>query len=486
MLITALPYSLADGLYQGYRFDGYIRVQPPDGPGGRLVPIPPAAAGHDQRVGGPRGVEIVEWHEDIDKSGGVLRRPGLDAMMGRVREGETDGIAIARLDRLSRAGVADALKLVQEIHDCGGSIAAIDLGIDPTTAFGEFGMTLMLALARMNRRNYVEMWEVSKANAIDRGAKISPTPYGYLRQPNGQLAPHPDGRHVQRAFELAASRGLEAAVAYLAAIHGDRKWTPGAVRRVLANRAYLGESRYGTRVNPTAHPPLVTRAVWEAAQTTPSRRRRPEAFPLTGLARCGTCGSRMVGGRSGTNRTAGDRGSVRTYRCSATLTQYQGVRCGRGAHILAERLETHVLAKGRMLLDAFAADVGGPDDQDLVLAERAVVEAEAELDAFAGDLALRRALGGRYHEHLAARVEAVDAAQAAYRELAQRSQAREMIFGAEIDLVGVAELLRSIGVSIVVEPGRAALGDRVRIEPADRDGPAGVASLHQLEERGLK
>ena len=433
-----------------------------------------------------RGVEIVAWHEDIDKSGGVLRRPGLDTLMDRIRQGETQGVAVARLDRLSRAGVADALRLVEAIHQAGGQIAAIELGIDPTTAFGEFGMTIMLALARMNRRNYVEMWEVSKSNAIDRGAKISPTPYGYVKAAGGALAPHPvTGQHVRRAFELAAGQGLEAAVAHLAATEGDREWTTRSVRRVLANRAYLGESRYGTQVNPSAHPPLVTRAVWEAAQTTPTGRRKAEAFPLTGLAKCGTCGSRMVGGRSGTNRHKGDRGSVRTYRCSATLTHYRGLRCERGAHILAGRLEAHVLDHGRMLLDAFAADIGSPDDQDLVLAERAIVEAEAELDAFAADLTLRRALGGRYHEHLAARVEAVDAAQSAYRELAQRSQAHEMIFGAEIDLVGLAELLRGIGFSILVEPGRAALGDRVRIEPADRDRPAGVASLHQLEERGL-
>jgi DNA invertase Pin-like site-specific DNA recombinase len=36
------------------------------------------------------------------------------------------------LDRLSRPGVADALRLVHQIAKAGGSIAALDLGLDPT------------------------------------------------------------------------------------------------------------------------------------------------------------------------------------------------------------------------------------------------------------------------------------------------------------------------------------------------------------------
>ena len=80
-----------------------------------------------------RGVEIAMIHEDLDQSGGKLHRPGLDALLARIRAGETDGVIVSKLDRLSRLGVADALRLVEEITDAGGSIAALDLGIDPTT-----------------------------------------------------------------------------------------------------------------------------------------------------------------------------------------------------------------------------------------------------------------------------------------------------------------------------------------------------------------
>ena len=41
--------------------------------------------------------------------------------------------------------------LVERIADAGGTVAAIDLGIDPTTPIGKFARTLMLALAEMER-----------------------------------------------------------------------------------------------------------------------------------------------------------------------------------------------------------------------------------------------------------------------------------------------------------------------------------------------
>ena len=83
---------------------------------------------------------------------------------------------------------------VLPITDAGGSIAAVDLGIDPTTPFGEFGMTIMLALARMERRRMSESWEEAKTRALDRGARMGPTPFGYERDSDGRLQPHPRRR----------------------------------------------------------------------------------------------------------------------------------------------------------------------------------------------------------------------------------------------------------------------------------------------------
>ena len=148
-------------------YQGYIRVSRVGGREGESFQSPTEQRKQIEGWAKLRSVEIDGWEEDIvDVSGGTLSRPGLDAILARIDAGEAEGVAVAKLDRLSRLGVADALKLVERITAAGGSIAAIDLGIDPATDFGEFGMTIMLALAHMERRRLKASWENARTNAV--------------------------------------------------------------------------------------------------------------------------------------------------------------------------------------------------------------------------------------------------------------------------------------------------------------------------------
>ena len=111
--------------------DGYIRVSQTRGREGDSFISPKVQRDRIQAWADMRGVKIGAWHEDLDQSGGKLHRPGLDAMLARIRTGQTGGLAVAHLDRLSRAGVADALRLVESVHEAGAKIAVVDLGIEP-------------------------------------------------------------------------------------------------------------------------------------------------------------------------------------------------------------------------------------------------------------------------------------------------------------------------------------------------------------------
>lgn len=450
------------------RYDAYVRVSRVAGREGASFISPAVQREAIYGWAKLRGVEIVQTHVDLDQSGGKLQRPGLDALMARIRAKEIDGLAVARLDRLSRAGVGSALRLVEEIHAAGAGLAVVDLGIDPTTAFGEFGMTLMLAIGRMEHRRFSESWQNAKLRATDRGAKIGPTPFGYERQDDGTLLPGKDGALVTEAFQVAAGRGLHDAATLLTQKSG-RMWTTSAARRIFANRTYLGESSLGDHVKADTHPALTTRAVWEAAQHGALSRRAAEAFPLSKLAVCGTCGAPMVAGRAGKG--------VRTYRCSHTLTQYAGERCPRGAHILAASLEEFVREQVRDAIGRPDLVVGETDSLALAATENTLDLAEMELDAFASDLTLRRALGARYHEHAQARVAAVERAREAYRAQAKRSLA-PMALPLPTMLDGppgeFGELLRSMLVSVVVQPGRGRVAERVTVVPFDADTPSRI------------
>ena len=259
----------------------------------------------------------MAWLEDLDVSGNAKapERPGLAAFMDTLREGETDGIVVARLDRLSRLGVADALALVESIQEAGGSIAALDLGIDPTTPFGEFAMTLMLGLARMERRRISDSWDIAKSRATDRGVKIGPTPFGYRRLDDARLEPDPVyGPVVSEAFRLAAQQGLDRPHGHRAEHGNGRTWTASTVRRFLTKRSYLGESNYGDLTNLDAHGPPA-----------PARRGRPHnPNPYLGGAGLSDVPALRFGDMRGVRQCA--RGCSGRQRRAARLSMLSGAR----------------------------------------------------------------------------------------------------------------------------------------------------------------
>src|ERR1017187_169820 len=209
------------------RLDAYVRVSRVLGREGESFQSPEQQRAAIESWAASRGVEILEWFTDLDQSGGTLKRPSLDAILARIRSGQSGGLAVARLDRLSRAGVGDALKLIEDIAEHGGPGAALDLGLDPSTPFGEFGLTIMLALARMERRRLMDSWDTSKANAVARGVHIGPTPVGYLFDEGGSLSLVPaTAPLVVRAFQLAAANGgAHAALAFVRSELPERSWS---------------------------------------------------------------------------------------------------------------------------------------------------------------------------------------------------------------------------------------------------------------------
>ncbi|MGE5143148.1 MAG: recombinase family protein [Acidobacteriota bacterium] len=448
--------------------DGYIRVSRVAGREGPAYISPSVQRDAIQRWADYRQVEIVAWHEDEDQSGGTQDRPGLRAAISRVEAKETDGIACWRLNRFAR-NVAGAIDDVKRIQAHGGHLAFVEEDIDPTGPFGSFILTILLAVATLERDNMIAGWDTAVRRAVERGVTTSPTPYGYIKGEDGRLLRDPIAApHLVEAFHLAAAQGVSAALQYLLANAPDsRRWTSATVRRMLGYRSYLGEVRRAKIVNPAAHEPLVSCAIWEAAQHDPRPIRAKLNFPLSGIAVCGTCHRPLTGGQMGPG--------TRAYRCRATRSLFKGEKCTQGTYVVAERLESFVRDAVGPLLEGLRAESRDANTDTLTLAERALTEAEAELEAFAADLTMRRILGERYHDHLATRAKAVDDAKIEYRRLAQGQHARENLTIEDIleesDPRLFSQLLRSILTAIIVQPGHGNLTGRVRFIPIDNDLP---------------
>lgn len=400
------------------RLDGYIRVSRVAGRGGESFISPDVQREQIAGWAKLRGVEIAAWHTDLDETGGKLSRPGLDKALARLRAGHTQGIAVARVDRFSRAGVADALKVIEEIHDLGGELAAVDFGIDPTTPFGEFGMTILLGLARMQRRQIGEQWNTARGRAVARGVHVaSKTPTGYVRMADGRLGPHPAfAEHVTNAFRLRAGGGSWREIAaYLTeqevvGPYGSPHWRTRAVTHMIRNRVYLGEARSGEHVNAHAHQPLIDRATWEKAQdvrAAPAATRNEPAL-LAGLLRCAGCRYLMKPDRM-KDRGGGEQ--LRLYRCRG---EHAAGTCTDRAATLGRVIEPFVVNaffdRARVL--QVESSARGTDLGDL---EQRVVAAEAELVAFRDNESLA-ALGDVYVDGLHVRAQRLRDAERALQD----------------------------------------------------------------------
>lgn len=457
-----------------HRMDGYIRVSRRMGREGPGYISPTVQREAIQRWADYRSIEIVDWHVDEDESGGTQNRPGLREAMRRVEEHETDGIACWRLNRFAR-NVAGAVADVERVHAAGGHLSFVEEDIDPTGPFGSFILTVLLAVATLERDNVVAGWKTAKTRAVDRGVQIGPTPFGYRRTADSTLEPDPvHGPAVTEAFRLAARDGLDAAHAHLQA-HGHGTWTTSTVRRLLSKRSYLGIAAYGELVNLQAHEPLVTRAVWEAAQPAEAGRRRPKAtFPLSGLATCAQCGHALVGARGGND-------ARRMYRCSAALSTFNGTRCTTPTTVTATLLEQLVRAEAITALTSHSGFGGGSDPAgDLKAAEDALGAPEAALATLLADsVNLRGTLGAVGFQRVAQEhVDAVEVARLQYREAASRSEGRARVITPDLlleaDLLELGDLLRGVIADVVVTRGRSPLPGRVRVIP--HDGPLKVGA----------
>lgn len=457
--------------------DGYIRVSRTMGRKGAGYISPDVQRESIQRWADYSGVRIAAWHEDYDESGGTQNRPGLRACMERIQGGQTGGLACWRVDRFAR-NVGPAEADIELIRSADARIAFTDENLDTSGPMGEYLLTNLLAMARLQRQQLSSGWETARGRAIQRGAFIGMAPLGYrkIRDKNhpkvGALEPDPDTQDVViEAYRLARAEGVHAVARYLKAQVPSGRWTPFMVRRLLSNRVYLGESRHGEDlVNPKAHEPLVTLGNWLAAQFDGAFKRGPSGrYPLSGIARCSSCNGPMVG-QIGHPLKSGER--PRRYRCSTKWNE--GDECEAPASCLAEPLEAVVREELRSLVTGVRA-VGAVPGQDVSALEREIEEARADRLEFATDLTIKKALGiEAYRAGCEARAQAVEKLEECYRQASAGSSIR-----IAVDLAGDLDepdqfqrALAAVVERVDVQRGRGPLDSRVNVVRRDFEAVA--------------
>jgi site-specific DNA recombinase len=427
------------------KLDAYVRVSKVAGREGESFISPTVQRERIEAWASLHGAELT-WHEpELDVSGGGMRRPVFDRIMARIRAGESGGVVVAKLDRFARTLVG-ALGVLEEFERHGAVLVSVADNIDLSTPMGKAFLRILLVFAELERDRISESWMTATSNAVDRGIHIAKfTPVGYEKLPDKRLSPSAEAPAIREAFVMRGAHATRTEIASrlneIAPRPNGGRWTPPMVDRIIRNRVYLGHAYRGPRVNPGAHEPIVTVAEWQAANLAPvraaARGRRPNL--LGGIARCAACRYVLAPGVSGWGRAGV---GAQSYRCRGTHTA--GV-CPEPASVNASKLERHVEAVWRSQI-AHEELLVQADSATLQSASDGLSVAEEELAGFAADLTARRVLGSSYHEALAARAAAVDAAQAELKRAAAGTATAENID--RYDDLPAADRKRILGSSI--------------------------------------
>ena len=185
------------------------------------------------------GLRLVRTYADEGISGRSLERPGLQELLERVqgREGET--IIVYRLSRLSRS-TRDLLFLVEDAFIEGNTrLVSVSEHIDTETAMGRLFLTIMGALAQMERELISERTRAVLNFKKERGEILGSPPFGYRIGDSNKLVPVArEIRVVQRILKWRAQKLSYQAIAEQLNEEGAKtkrggSWYASTVRNVV-------------------------------------------------------------------------------------------------------------------------------------------------------------------------------------------------------------------------------------------------------------
>jgi len=121
----------------------------------------------------------IEADEGVSGTKPPHQRPGLSAALDAVASGKSDGIAVVRLDRLSRRSL-DTVSLMEQADREGWRLASVTENLDTGSPAGRMVVTVLAALAQHERdviaeRTSEAMRELARKNQV-RGRFV---PFGY-------------------------------------------------------------------------------------------------------------------------------------------------------------------------------------------------------------------------------------------------------------------------------------------------------------------
>jgi len=249
---------------------------------------------------------LVEVFRD-EHSGKTDKRPGFQAMLRKVYDGEADAIVAHHLDRFSR-NLHQILTYFKELESMGVVMAFAKDQFDFSTEEGRLQFHILAVFADWYLRNLSRETKKGKLSRVLKGLHNNQPPWGYVKGENGIPVPVPEEADlIVQAYELYAAGGYtDSRIADFlngqgARTRRGRLWTKDAVRELMQNEFYMGFVQYRGDLYPGQHEGVISRELFDRVQE--QRRanaRKPRlvsenrrVYVLSGIARCAECGRNL-------------------------------------------------------------------------------------------------------------------------------------------------------------------------------------------------
>jgi site-specific DNA recombinase len=235
-------------------------------------------------------IALPDHFDDGGISGATLERAALKRLLRDLEAELIDVVVVYKIDRLSRS-LTDFAKLVEVFERHQVTFVSVTQQFNTTTSMGRLTLNILLSFAQFEREVIGERIRDKFAASRRKGIFMGGWPaLGYEVENRRLVVVEREAALVRRIFDRFAKSGSALTVARelntagevtkrrpcTDGVRGGRRWTKGAIYKVLANRVYLGEAVHRGVAYPGEHAAIIDQPTWDKAHAVmaePARQR---------------------------------------------------------------------------------------------------------------------------------------------------------------------------------------------------------------------
>ncbi len=343
---------------------------------------------------------IAGVYEDAGKSGKSIEgRPAFRRMLSDIESGaEIDYVMVYKLSRFGR-NAADILNSLELLQTYDVNLICIEEGIDSSQTSGKLLISVLSAVAEIERENILEQtMNGSREKARQGKWNGGPAPYGYMIKDEILSINEEEAEIVRTIYDKYVNTRLGySGIAKYFNLQGIKKtprkesdieeFSAHFIQLLIDNPVYCGKIAYGRRSKERVkgkkneyklvkqkeyclvdgqHEGIISEELWQKAQEKrlatgikyASKLGNERAHLLTGIIKCPKCGCGMYANRVCWTKKDGTYKEVMYYSCSRNK-QSRGRHCDYSANLKKTDIEPLVVEVIKKLVqdEEFAVEI---------------------------------------------------------------------------------------------------------------------------------